>query len=96
MKADILSQTPHKLRRLQARLNRLALQYARLRLMERKEDTRKKIQLGGLVKKSGLDNETIAVVYGFLLEVAEKLVSQEADDFRKAWRLKGDIALRSE
>ena len=96
MKADTLSQTPHKLRCVQARLNRLALQYARLRLMERKEDTRKKIQLGGLIKKAGLDNETTAVVYGFLLEVAEKLVSQEADDFRKAWRLKGDIALRSE
>ena len=64
--------------------------------MERKEDTRKKIQLGGLIKKAGLDNETTAVVYGFLLEVAEKLMSHEANDFRKTWRLKGDIALSSE
>ncbi|MFI4954430.1 MAG: conjugal transfer protein TraD [Gammaproteobacteria bacterium] len=58
--------------------------------MERANDTRQKIQWGGLVKKAGLDQESMEVIYGLLLEAAEKLQSKEADMLRAAWHLKGE------
>jgi hypothetical protein len=63
---------------------------------ERKQDTRRKIQLGGLVKKAELHEEPTAVILGLLLEAAEKLLSEQAPQHREAWRLKGDIALTME
>ena len=67
-----------------------------MRDLERKQDTRRKIQLGGLVKKAGLDNEPTAVLYGLLLEAQEKLQSGHSDDVRDDWRIKGDLALTAE
>jgi hypothetical protein len=64
--------------------------------LERKQDTRRKIQLGGLIKKAGLDGETTAVLYGLLLEAQEKLQSNQSDDIRDDWRIKGDLALTNE
>lgn len=64
--------------------------------LERKQDTRRKIQLGGLIKKAGLDGETTAVLYGLLMEASEKLLSNDADQYRKDWRIKGDLALTTE
>lgn len=69
---------------------------ARLRLEARKQDTRVKIQLGGLVKKAGLHEEPTAVLYGLLLEAKEKLESKAGIQQREAWRLQGDIALTQE
>ncbi|MBY0545308.1 MAG: conjugal transfer protein TraD [Gammaproteobacteria bacterium] len=63
---------------------------------ERKEDTRRKIQLGGLVKKAGLENESTAVLYGMLLEGVENLLSDNAEIFRARWKVKGDIAFTRE
>jgi hypothetical protein len=61
-----------------------------MKTLERKLDTRRKIQLGGLVKKAGLQGEPTAVLLGLFLEAAEFL----QDETTKArWRLKGDIAL---
>lgn len=40
-------------------------------MQERKQDTRQKIQLGGLVKKAGLHEEPPAVLLGLLLEAKE-------------------------
>ncbi|OAI47775.1 hypothetical protein AYO45_05590 [Gammaproteobacteria bacterium SCGC AG-212-F23] len=64
-----------------------------MRTLERKQDTRRKIQMGGLVKKAGLENESTAVLYGLLLEAAEYLQSEEAESVKSRWRLKGDIGL---
>ncbi len=64
--------------------------------MERKTDTRRKIQLGGLVIKAGLENETTATILGLLLEAAEKLQSKSADKFRNNFKIKGDIELTRE
>ena len=64
--------------------------------LERKQDTRRKIQLGGLIKKAGLDGEATAVLYGLLLEAQEKLQSSDSDHIRDGWKIKGDISLTSE
>lgn len=63
--------------------------------IERKQDTRKKIQLGGLIKKVGLENESTAVLLGLLLEAYEKLNSIDGENFRKRWQLKGQLELLS-
>lgn len=64
-----------------------------MKTLERKQDTRRKIQLGGLVKKAGLHDEATAVLLGLLLEAAESLQGDEAQNIKSRWRLKGDIAL---
>lgn len=85
--------TAKELKKVKSSLAYLQRQYARLKTLDRKQDTRRKIQLGGLVKKAGLDNETTAVLYGLLLDAQEKLQGDEAEDFRHEWRVKGDLAL---
>ncbi len=67
-----------------------------MRFAERKSDTRRKIQLGGLVIKAGLDSETTATIFGLLLDAAEKLNNpnkQYVDKLRTDFKIKGDIAL---
>lgn len=64
--------------------------------IHRKQDTRHKIQLGGLVKKAKLDQEPTAVLLGLLLEAAEKLESQAATQQRRDWKLRGDIVLTAD
>jgi hypothetical protein len=57
---------------------------------ERKKDTRRKIELGELVKKSGLWNEDPAVIFGAMIEASKKLQGNESEDIRKNWRTKGN------
>lgn len=61
--------------------------------IERKQDTRKKIQLGGLIKKVGLDNESTAVLLGILLEAHEELNSNDSEKVRRRWQIKGQLEL---
>jgi hypothetical protein len=61
--------------------------------LDRKENTRKKIQLGGLIIKAGLDDEKAATLYGLLLEAKETL-SQGGESIRAKWQLKGEIAFK--
>ena len=74
----------------------LERQYARMKNIERKQDTRRKIQLGGLIKKASLDSETTAVLFGLLLDAQEKLSGEGAQEIRQEWRIKGDLALTNE
>jgi hypothetical protein len=65
-----------------------------MKTLKSKRDTRRKIQLGELIKKAGLDTEENSVIYGLLLEAQEKLQnknSKNADTVRQHWRVKGDI-----
>ena len=87
---------PQKLRTIQATLYRLNLKYARIRMLERKQDTRQKIQLGGLIKKAGLHEEPTAVLLGLLLEAKENLEGTSGNKIREGYRLKGDIVFTSE
>lgn len=64
--------------------------------LERKKDTRRKIELGGLIRKAGLDTETTAVLYGALLEIVERLQSDDGNQQRTIWRTRGDLAFRDE
>ena len=77
---------------LRKHLYRLSRMKQRLSELERKADTRRKIQLGGLVIKSGLENESTAVLLGILLEAAELLHRDHAKDNRLRWQIKGELA----
>ena len=57
----------------------------------RKEDTRKKIQLGGLIIKAGLDYlhpEEAYVLYGMLLDCKNAL--QKKPDVKNRWKALGN------
>ncbi|EBM9045544.1 conjugal transfer protein TraD [Salmonella enterica] len=56
---------------------------ARTREQLRKEDTRHKIELGGLVIKAGLGDEDKAVILGALLEAADALQSPDGSAERR-------------
>lgn len=86
-------QTSQKLKRIKSKLIYLNRQQSRMKDIERKQDTRRKIQLGGLVKKAGLEHESTAILYGLLLEAAEKLKSEDAKTHRDSWHIRGDLAL---
>jgi hypothetical protein len=59
---------------------------------ERRLDTRRKIQLGGLVIKAGLDSEESAVILGILTAAKRVLSGQHAADSRRRWKELGDQA----
>jgi hypothetical protein len=61
----------------------------------RREDTRRKIELGGLVIKSGLSGESSAVVLGALSLAARALSGPDAGATRARLQASGD-ALFSE
>jgi hypothetical protein len=65
---------------------------ARMNIVERKADTRRKIQLGGLIVKAGLAAEEPAVLLGMLIAGARVLRNPSAPDSRKHWREIGDRA----
>ncbi len=58
----------------------------------RKQDTRTKIQLGGLVIKAGLAEEETAVILGALIVAAETMAGPEGEAARRRFRRVGDRA----
>jgi len=59
---------------------------------ERKLDTRRKIQFGGLVIKAGLSDEELAVILGLLTAAARVLNGPNGADSRRRWKDLGDQA----
>jgi conjugative transfer protein TraD len=59
---------------------------------ERKLDTRRKIQFGGLVIKAGLGAEDLAVILGMLMVAARVLSGQNAAEARRRWKEIGERA----
>jgi Conjugal transfer protein TraD len=59
---------------------------------DRRLDTRRKIQLGGLVIKASLDDEEPAVILGLLTAAKRALSGQNAAEVRRRWREIGDKA----
>jgi hypothetical protein len=59
---------------------------------ERRRDTRRKIQLGGLVIKAGLAGEEPAVILGLLAAAKRVLSGGHAADSRRRWKELGDQA----
>lgn len=66
---------------------------ARERSTVRKLDTRRKIELGGLVIKAGLEQEDRATVLGVLMEAAERLKAPDAETMRAGWKQVGSALL---
>jgi len=59
---------------------------------ERKADTRRKLQLGGLILKAGLAVEEPAVLLGMLTAGARVLKGPSALESRRRWKEIGDRA----
>lgn len=58
----------------------------------RKEDTRQKIELGGLIIKAGLDHEDKAVILGALLNAVNALSGPDSEEQRSKYREAGKQA----
>jgi hypothetical protein len=63
--------------------------------MERSADTRRKIQLGGLVIKAGLADEPAAILLGLLVEAARALKGDKGPTLRARFKQVGDHAFIS-
>ena len=66
--------------------------------MDRRARTRKLIELGGLVQKSGLatiTNDDRALILGALLVIVRALEEPSAKEKRAEWRALGDAALKT-
>ncbi|HML42694.1 MAG TPA: conjugal transfer protein TraD [Hyphomicrobium zavarzinii] len=50
----------------------------------RRQDTREKIELGGLIAKAGLRYEKRAILLGALIELGQRLKTEEAERMRLA------------
>ncbi len=61
-------------------------------MIDRKADARRKIQLGGLIIKAGLDEEPAAVLLSLLLEAAKTLAGPDGAAARERWQKAGDAA----
>ena len=60
--------------------------------VERRQRTRRLIELGGLVVKAGivdLTNDDRATIYGALLWIAAKLQSHEGEQAQRLWTAEG-------
>ena len=67
--------------------------------MKRRERTRHLIELGGLVRKSGLVDLTgddRAVLYGAFLDIASMLQGNDREDRMTLWRRRGSQAFKSD
>lgn len=65
--------------------------------MDRKAETRKKIQLGGLMVKAGLENmhpKEAYILYGMLLDCRKVLESRP--DIKEKWASLGKILLEEQ
>lgn len=62
----------------------------------RKQDTRRKIMLGGLVIKAGLAAESDAVLLGLLSLAAKALHGPDGDRHRTRFRDAGDLAFQGD
>jgi hypothetical protein len=78
-----------------ARAVRTDMQRACMTPADRKTDTRRKIQLGGLIIKAGLASEEPAVLLGMLTAGARVLNAPNAVESRRRWKELGDRAFGS-
>ncbi|CAM4458387.1 MAG: hypothetical protein LEGION0398_MBIBDBAK_00848 [Legionellaceae bacterium] len=84
-----MSKTALELKHARQKLARAKLGLARERYKVRQVDTRRKIELGGLIVKAKLDEESSSVILGLLMEAKEKLHDVNGEKFRQQWQIKG-------
>jgi hypothetical protein len=86
------TKTPRLLRRARAMAWRNLTRMRRVTDAERRRDTRRKIQLGGLIIKAGLAAEEPAVILGLLTAARRALNGQQAAASRQRWKDLGNQA----
>ena len=84
-----MSKIEEKKKILQQKINRLKEKEAKVKLEERKQRTRRLIELGGLVEKATLSDLTVTQLFGALLKIKEKSNDLEILD---QWTKDGEIA----
>jgi len=82
--------TTEAIKKQQQRINRFERNLSREKLKARKADTRRKIELGGLVIKAKMDSFAKDIVLGALLDVMERL--KEEPDIQIYYQSKGQAA----
>jgi len=80
--------TSDQILKYEQKLNRHQSQLNREKLKQRKSDTRRKIELGGLVIKANMDNFSKAVILGALLDSIERL--NDEPHFKVYFQSKGE------
>jgi len=87
---DQIRDQEERLKQLKAKAAQLASkERAALKARSRQEETRRKIQNGGLVTLAGLAETDRAVLLGGLLDLAERLRGDKADAFTLSARERG-------
>lgn len=86
---------------IQKQLKREAQKLARLqnnlmqqREQKRKQDTRRKIELGGLIIKAKLDTLSKAQILGLLIEAKEQINGLDRSQNLEKWEQIGDVAFQ--
>lgn len=83
-----------RLKQLKAKASQIAArERAALKAQSRQEETRKKIQHGGLVALAGLADLDRGVLLGALLDVVDKLKGEQAEAFSARAKARGDHLL---
>lgn len=86
-----------RLKQLKAKASQLAArERAALKAKQRQEDTRRKIQHGGLVVLAGLADLDRGVLLGALLDVADRLNSDQREQLNARFKARGDHLLASQ
>jgi hypothetical protein len=76
--------------KLKQRIAKMQRHYHVNQLRARRADTRAKIELGGLIIKGGLDQESKAVILGAIINAVEDLIRYP--ETRELYKLKGEMA----
>jgi hypothetical protein len=76
------------------KLARLENNLMREREQQRKQDTRRKIELGGLIIKAKLDRLTKAQILGLLVEATSKIDRDLSSPILQHWQQLGDQAFK--
>ena len=79
-----------RIKKEEAKLNRLSLLQSKIKLQDRKRDTRRKIELGGLVIKAKLESLPKDILLGGLLYIQEQLDNEPANE--RLFQAKGKAA----
>ena len=75
------------------RLNGCERVLSKIRMEDRKKETRRKIQLGRLVVKAGMEAEDQPVILGALVLAAQALAGENGEGIRERFKWAGDQAL---
>jgi len=63
--------------------------YSQEKILERNEDARRKILLGGLIIKAGLDEYSSSVLLGMLDEAKERTLEEGGSSLLTYWHMRG-------